>query len=70
MGVLCLAALCPTQFGRGGWSLAGPGSVPPLGLAVQLCPTAMAVLLWHLWELHAAVMLLSCSLSAVEGPQE
>lgn len=45
MGVLCLAALCPSQFGRGSWSLAGPGSVPPLGLAVLLsCCSSAAVL--------------------------
>lgn len=68
MGVLCLAALCPSQFGRGSWSLAGPGSIPLLGLAVPLtccsvllpwwgcCAVICHLLLWHLWELHAPIL--------------
>lgn len=80
MGVLCLAALCPSQFGRGSLSLAGPRSIPPFGLAVLCtcccallpwpccCPGIQHLLLWHLWELDAAVMLLSCSSCAAEGP--
>lgn len=48
--MLCLAALCPIQFGRGSWSLAGPGSIPLLGLlccshaAVSYCYGGAAVL--------------------------
>lgn len=48
MGVLCLAVLCPSQFGRGSQRLAGPGSVPPLGIAgLFTCCSRAAVSCCH-----------------------
>lgn len=67
MGVLCLAALCPSQFGRAVGVWLSLGAFLHLGLlccscaAVSCChggATIHHLLLWHLCEWHAALVVL------------